>query len=159
MGYWRWLLLAVAIAGLDQVTKLWAESALHAYDSVELLPVLSLTLGYNTGAAFSLLGEAAGWQRWVLAAVALGVSLYLIYWLRQLGTGYPRLSLGLALILAGALGNLIDRLRLGYVVDFIHLHYAGFHWPLFNVADIGITLGAALVIAIFLFADRSKPVA
>ncbi|MFP4129710.1 MAG: signal peptidase II [Halorhodospira sp.] len=156
MGYRRWLLVAAGGAGIDQATKAWAQGALDTYASLELLPVLSLTLGYNTGAAFSLLGGAEGWQRWLLAAIAAGVSAYLVHWLRQIGDQRPGLALGLALILAGAAGNLIDRLRLGHVVDFIHLHYAGFHWPIFNVADIGITLGAGLVIGSYLLSSPPR---
>ena len=155
MGYRLWLLLAVAIAALDQASKAWAQAALRPYESVELLPVLSLTLGYNPGAAFSLLGDAGGWQRWLLAGIAAAVGVYLIYWLRRIGASQPWLALGVALILAGALGNLVDRLYLGYVVDFIHLHYAGFHWPIFNVADIAITLGAGLVIALLMFSKSA----
>jgi len=156
VGYRRWLLVAAGGAAIDQATKAWAQGALDAYASLELLPVLSLTLGYNTGAAFSLLGGAEGWQRWLLAAIAAGVSAYLVHWLRQVGDQRPGLALGLALILAGAAGNLVDRLRLGHVVDFIHLHYAGFHWPIFNVADIGITLGAGLVIGSYLLASPPR---
>ncbi len=155
MTYRVWVALAVALAVVDQATKLWAESRLDLHQSVELLPFLSLTLGYNPGAAFSFLGDAAGWQRWFLAGVAAAISIYLIFWLRRLDRGHLWLSSGLALVLAGALGNLVDRLRLGYVVDFIHLHYGGFHWPIFNVADIAITLGAGVVIVLFLFGSES----
>ncbi len=146
----RWLALAAAVALLDQGTKLWAEASLAPHRPVELLPVLSLTLGYNPGAAFSLLGEAGGWQRWFLAAVAVAVGGYLVHWLYRIGGEQPGLAAGLALLLGGAVGNLIDRLRLGVVVDFIHLHYRGFHWPLFNVADIAVTVGAGIVILLML---------
>ncbi len=152
MGYRIWLVLAVLIAIADQAAKLWAEVALELHRSWELLPVLSLTLGYNTGAAFSFLGDVAGWQRWLLAAIAVAISLYLVYWLRSIGGSQPGLSTGLALILGGALGNLVDRLRLGYVVDFIHLHYGGYHWPVFNVADMAITGGVGVVIGVLAWA-------
>lgn len=142
----RWLPLALVIAGVDQATKWLAVEYLVLGGTVEVLPFFNLTLGYNPGAAFSFLGDADGWQRWFLSAVAGGVSVLLIYWLARLRESEPWLSLGLALILAGAVGNFIDRLRLGEVVDFLHLHYGSFHWPLFNVADIAITLGAGLVI-------------
>lgn len=145
-AYGGWLGLAAVLVALDQATKLWAEAALVLGRPVELLPFLSLTLGYNPGAAFSLLGDAGGWQRWVLAAVAAGISAYLLLWLRRAAQGQPLLAAALALVLGGAVGNLIDRLRLGEVVDFIHLHYAGFHWPVFNVADMAITLGVGLLI-------------
>ncbi|MCG5548055.1 signal peptidase II [Halorhodospira halochloris] len=149
MFYW-WLGVAAVWVLLDQVTKLWADSALTFGQSIELLPVLNLTLGYNTGAAFSILGGGDGWQRWFLAAIAVAVSSYLVYWLRQIAGSERWLALGLTLVLAGAIGNLIDRLRLGYVIDFIHMYYQDYHWPIFNVADIGITIGAGIVIVAML---------
>ena len=142
----RWLAIAVAVVAADQASKVAADALLSFHDSIALLPVLSLTLGYNPGAAFSILGDAGGWQRWFLSAIAVLVSGYLVHWLRQVGNTAPLLSLGLALVLGGAVGNLIDRLRLGYVIDFIHLHYRDFHWPVFNVADIAITVGVGLVL-------------
>ncbi|MBK1735185.1 signal peptidase II [Halorhodospira abdelmalekii] len=156
MGFYRWLWVAAAIIVLDQFTKLWADVALPLGGSLELLPVLNLTLGYNTGAAFSLLGEGSGWQRWFLIAIAVGVSAYLLYWLRQIAAHSMLLASGLTLILAGAIGNLIDRVRFGYVIDFIHLYYQDWHWPIFNVADIAITLGVGFVL-LALFRERKQP--
>jgi signal peptidase II len=124
--------------------------------SIELLPVLNLTLGRNTGAAFSFLGGGDGWQRWLLVAIAVLISAYLVYWLSQIASSERRLALGLSLVLAGAIGNLIDRLRLGYVVDFIHMYYQDYHWPIFNIADIGITMGAGIVLVVMLV-TRDNP--
>lgn len=146
MFYW-WLGVAAAWVVIDQLTKLWAENDLTFGESIEILPVLNLTLGYNTGAAFSIFGGGAGWQRWFLAAIAIAVSGYLIYWLRHIASSESWLALGLSLVLAGAIGNLIDRLRLGHVIDFIHMYYQDYHWPIFNVADIGITVGVGVVLA------------
>ena len=142
----RWLIVAAVVVVADQGSKVVADALLSFHQSVPLLPVLSLTLGYNPGAAFSILGDAGGWQRWFLSGLAVAVSGYLVYWLRQIGGSAPLLSLGISLVLGGAVGNLIDRVRLGYVVDFIHLHYGGFHWPVFNVADMAITVGVGLVL-------------
>lgn len=152
----RWLVLAGVVALLDQATKWAAERWLEFGTRIEVLPFFSLTLGYNPGAAFSFLGDAGGWQRWLLSAVAVAVSVFIVFWLRRLGSSEPWLSLGLSLVLAGAIGNLVDRLRLGEVVDFLHLHYADFHWPLFNVADIAITLGAGVIILLAFIPERGS---
>ena len=104
----------------------------------------SLVLAYNTGAAFSFLAGADGWQRWLFAGIAIAASLFLVWMLKRGGSRL--LCTGLALILGGALGNLVDRLRFGQVVDFLDFHAAGWHWPAFNVADSAITIGAALLI-------------
>jgi signal peptidase II len=110
------------------------------------LPFLDLHKVYNPGAAFSFLSDASGWQRWFFVGLTLFVSLVLIAWLRRLQAGQERLALALALILGGAAGNLIDRVVYGYVIDFIDLYYGDFHWPVFNVADSAITLGAGLLV-------------
>ena len=148
------LLIAGVLIGADQVTKVWAEAALALHRPVELLPILNLTLSYNTGAAFSLFADQGGWQRWAFAALALGVSAYLIYWLACLGSGKRWHVAGLGGVLGGAIGNLIDRLVQGHVVDFIDFHYSGWHYPAFNVADSAITVGVVmLIIATFREAD------
>ncbi|MFP4079924.1 MAG: signal peptidase II [Ectothiorhodospira sp.] len=143
----KWLWLAVAVSGLDQLTKRVAEYQLTQFAPMEILPFLDLSLVYNTGAAFSLLGAAGGWQRWLFTALALGVSVVLIEWMRRLQPDERLTATALALVLGGAVGNLIDRLWHGHVIDFIDLHYAGYHWPAFNVADSAITVGAVLLIA------------
>ena len=155
MFYW-WLGVAAAWVVVDQLTKFWAVNTLLKGQSIDLLPVLNLTLGFNTGAAFSILGGGHGWQRWLLAVVAGLVSAYLIYWLRQIASGERWPAVGLTLVLAGAIGNLIDRIRLGYVIDFIHMYYQDYHWPIFNIADIGITVGVGIfLLAMFKNGNRS----
>ncbi len=138
----RWLSLAAAVTALDQWSKALAESLLDYGQPVAVLPVLNFTLHYNTGAAFSLLSEAGGPQRWLLSGVAALVSLGLAVWLATLPARERLLGAALALILGGALGNLWDRLSLGHVVDFVSLHCAGHYFPTFNLADAAITLGA-----------------
>lgn len=142
------LAIAATVFLLDQLTKFWAERALTLYAPVEVTGFFNLTLVYNPGAAFSLLSAAGGWQRWVLSAIALGVGLLIVAWLRHLPRQAWLSVASLGLILGGAFGNLVDRLRLGMVVDFLDFHYAGLHWPAFNVADAAITVGAvALIVA------------
>jgi signal peptidase II len=143
---WRWLPLAAVIIVLDQITKAWIVKHFEYAESVVVLPVLNFTLRYNTGAAFSFLADASGWQRWFFAALAIVVVGAIVVWLRRMdGRANARLALSLSLILAGALGNVIDRLRLGHVVDFIHVHWNDAHFPAFNVADSAITIGAILM--------------
>ncbi len=142
---WPWFALAAALVAVDQLTK-WAVLANFAYgERLQLTGFFNLVLAYNKGAAFSMFAEAAGWQTPLLigfALVASGIVGYLI-----VRNPDKRLfSLGLALILGGAVGNLIDRLRFGYVVDFLDFHAMGWHWPAFNVADSGITVGAVILI-------------
>jgi len=147
----RWLWLSVLLVAFDQVTKLLASAHLDLHRPLALVPFLNLTLTHNDGAAFSFLSGAGGWQRWFFTAVATGVSVFLLAWMRRLAPGQRAVGIALALVLGGALGNLIDRLWLGYVVDFVDLHYAGWHWPAFNLADSGITVGVAILIADALF--------
>lgn len=153
--------VSTAVIVLDQLTKLWIERAFLLYESVRVLPVLDITRLHNTGAAFSFLAGASGWQRWFFTALALVVSGGIVVWLARLREPAQRwLALGLALILGGAIGNVIDRLRLGYVIDFVHVHWAriGFDFPAFNVADSAITVGAGLVLLdALLESRRPKP--
>lgn len=141
-----WLWLAVAVIVLDQVTKLWAMTSLALYEPVPVLPMFNLMLAFNHGAAFSFLGDADGWQRWLFIFLALGVSLVLVVWLAKTSRSQRVLVLGLTLILGGAIGNVIDRIALHYVVDFLDFHWAGWHYPTFNVADIAISMGAVLLV-------------
>ncbi len=145
---WRWLPVTVAVIGIDQVVKLWIVQHLALYRTLHVLPVLDVTLTYNRGAAFSFLSEASGWQKWLFAGLAVAVAAGILIWLRRLGGRRQRLlCLSLTLILGGALGNLIDRLRIGHVVDFILAHWHGVYFPwAFNVADSAITVGAALLL-------------
>ena len=140
------LWLTAAVVALDQLTKAAVEHSLGLYQSVVVLPVLEITRYHNTGAAFSFLADAAGWQRWLFTALAIIVSVALVLWLRRIDRGDATLASAVALILAGALGNVIDRLRLGHVIDFIHVHWGEHYFPAFNVADSAITIGAALLL-------------
>ena len=152
--HWLWLSLLVLVS--DLWTKRLVESSLSLYQRIEVLPFFNITLAYNPGAAFSFLAGAGGWQRWFLSLVAMGASLFIFFWLIRL-KGERLLSLGLALILGGALGNLWDRLVYGHVTDFLDFHWAGWHFPAFNIADTAITLGAAcLIIDMIFFADKGK---
>ena len=141
-----WLWLSLAVIGLDQATKFLASRFLELYERVEVLPVLDFTLLHNTGAAFSLLAGASGWQRWFFIGLAFAVSVVLVVWIWRAPRGDKLLPLALSLILGGALGNVIDRIVHGYVVDFIHLHWGAAYFPAFNIADSAITIGAALLI-------------
>ena len=140
-----WLWLAATIVVLDQTSKWIILGALRPGDSITVAPFFNWVLTFNAGAAFSFLSDASGWQRWLFTVLALGVSGWIVTVLPR-HTGEFRLSLALTLVLGGALGNVIDRIRFGAVVDFIQWHAAGFYWPAFNVADAAITLGAVLLI-------------
>lgn len=145
---WRWLPITVAVIALDQIVKLWIVEHLALYRTVRVLPVLDITLTYNSGAAFSFLAGASGWQQWLFAGLAVVVAAGITLWLRRLnGRAQRTLCISLTLIMGGALGNLIDRIRIGHVVDFIlaHWHHVYFPWA-FNVADSAITVGAALLL-------------
>ena len=144
---WRWLPLSVAVIVLDRLVKLWITHHFAPLERVHVLKVLDIILTYNTGAAFSFLAEASGWQRWLFVLLALAVSAALIVWLRRLDARvHGLLACGLALIVGGALGNMIDRVSAGRVVDFIHVHWGAHYFPAFNVADSAITIGALLLL-------------
>ena len=143
---WLWLALGVAIA--DQGSKLLAEHWLGVHEPVAVVPFFNLFLTYNTGAAFSFLRDAGGWQRWLFAALSVGVSVFIVVWLRRIPRDEKWLACALALVLGGAAGNLVDRLFRtgGGVVDFIDVYYASWHWPAFNVADSAISIGAVMLV-------------
>ena len=144
---WRWLPLAAAIIVADQAVKAWMVHHFALLERVHVLGVLDIILTYNTGAAFSFLSDASGWQRWLFVVLALGVSAALIVWMRRLRAAvHGLLACGLALIIGGALGNMIDRLTLGRVVDFVHVHWGHHYFPAFNVADSAITVGAVVLL-------------
>ncbi len=162
MKHWLWLSLIVVL--LDQATKWLVMAGLEPFEVVEIVPNLNLTLMFNTGAAFSFLAEAGGWQRWLFAAFALGISGVLVVWLLRLEAQDRSLAIALALIIGGALGNLIDRVLLGHVIDFIQVYVpfiplATFNpWPAFNIADSAISLGVVLLFIGTLFSDdRRQP--
>ena len=151
----RWYVLALMVVALDQFSKGLASAELVYGRPVEVFPWFNLTLQHNTGAAFSFLSTAGGWQRYFFSAIAVVISTGLVIWLYTMARTQRMLAASLALILGGALGNLWDRLAHGYVVDFISVHYAGYYFPAFNLADSAITVGAGLMLLdSFLLARR-----
>ena len=152
----KYLTALVLVVALDQLSKLIAAAYLIR-GTIELTPFLNLTLVYNTGAAFGFLNDAAGWQNLFFVGVAALASVVILVMLWRLPPGANLLGSGLALIGGGALGNLIDRLFHGHVIDFIDFYYRSWHWPAFNVADSAITVGAALLVADALGLGARKP--
>ena len=153
-GARRWLWLSVIVVVSDQLSKGLVTFWLELGDRVPVLPGVDLVMVHNTGAAFSMLAEMGGWQRWFLLAAAAAICLFLLQWLRRLTPGENMEAAGIALIIGGAVGNMIDRAWLGYVVDFIDVYYGRYHWPAFNVADGAITSGAlTMIISIWKVSD------
>jgi len=151
-----WLWLSLVLILLDQASKLYFIAVLDYGRSVPVIEGFwNWTLVHNHGAAFSFLAGASGWQRWFFSALAVGISLLLVYWLRQMPRSHWREALPFALIIGGAIGNLIDRLRFGYVVDFIHWYWRDFHWPVFNIADASIVAGAVSLVVLSLLPRRT----
>jgi len=150
------LAMAGAVVVLDQASK-WAAEHWLAGRSLRLFDWFDLQLAYNQGAAFSFLSQAGGWQRWFFVAVAVVASLVMLAWLRRLGPGERLTALALGLILGGAVGNLIDRLLWGHVIDFIVWHYRDWYWPAFNIADSAISVGAVLLIVAGFRPQRGAP--
>jgi signal peptidase II len=149
-----WLWLSLLVIALDQASKWLALAELAPWQPVPVLPILNWTLVFNPGAAFSFLGDAGGWQRWLFTGLALAVSALLVWWLRQTPRRQLSVAVPYALILGGAIGNVIDRLRFGHVVDFVDVHWGGWHFPAFNVADAAISVGAAWLIVGLVFARK-----
>lgn len=144
----KWLWLSLVVALIDTAAKRLAEGSLPVGGSLEVLPFLNFALGYNAGVSFGLLGGGGGWQRWPLVVLTTLIALALVGWLARLRpTGEVGMKAALALVIGGAAGNIIDRVQHGAVTDFLQLHYSGWYWPTFNPADVGITLGAILLIA------------
>ena len=153
----RWLLLAGGVIALDQWTKSLVTARLDEFESVVLLPVLDFMRLHNEGAAFSLLSDASGWQRWFFIFVGCVVSAGIFVWIRSLPSrGQYLLAAALSLVMGGALGNVIDRILLGHVVDFIRVHYRGSYFPAFNIADSAITIGAGLLMLDALLQSHPK---
>jgi len=157
----KWLWLSGLMVILDQLTKKIAEAELLLHKPVAIFPSFNFTLMYNKGAAFSFLSEAGGWQRIFFVALSTIISIFLFFWLKQISTDNKQknnqlLQIAIALILGGAVGNLIDRAMTGAVVDFIQLYYSTYYFPAFNIADSAITVGAALlIIDMFLESKRT----
>jgi signal peptidase II len=156
-GRLAWLWLSLLVFAADQASKLYVEDVLTLYQQVVVIPgYFSWTLAYNTGAAFSFLAGASGWQRWFFAAIALVVSIVLVVWLKRLKPEETWLAVALALVLGGALGNLVDRVVLGHVVDFILVHWQHrWYFPAFNIADSAITVGA-IILALDMFKSNKS---
>jgi signal peptidase II len=152
----RWLVIAAAVLLLDQLTKLWIMTDFVLGDSRYVSSFFNLVRAHNEGAAFSFLSDAGGWQRWFFTILSTVISLVIVVWLVRLPRQKILEAIALSLILGGALGNLYDRVTLGYVVDFLDFHWAGWHFAAFNVADMAISVGAGLIIieALF-FADTT----
>jgi signal peptidase II len=147
MAMLKWLSLSVLTIILDQCSKLAVDGLMQLYESIPVMPYVNLTYVHNTGAAFSFLSDAGGWQRWFFAGLAALISVTITVWLVRLKQHETLLAVALALVLGGAVGNLIDRLAYGYVIDFIDVYYQNWHWPAFNIADSAITIGVVLMIA------------
>lgn len=151
----RWLGLSALVVALDQSTKWLALEHLTYAEPVEVLPGLDWTLLFNRGMAFSLLSDG-GWQVWLLTGFTALISAVLLVWLFRTPAAARWQAASLSLIIGGALGNLIDRVRYGHVVDFIDVHYAAWHWPAFNVADSAITVGAVMLAIVLFLEDRAE---
>jgi len=142
----KWLWLSLIALVLDQWTKIAVDGSMRLYESIAIIPGFNLTYVHNTGAAFSFLSEAGGWQRWFFAVMALIISVVLTVWLYRLKSHETLLAVALSLVLGGAIGNLIDRLAYGYVIDFLDVYYQSWHWPAFNIADMAISAGVFLML-------------
>jgi signal peptidase II len=152
-----WLLLSVFVVAADQLSKSYITQHFGEFEFTRVLPILDITRMHNVGAAFSFLASASGWQRWLFIGLAVGVSIAITAWLWRLPRGeHGLLAAGLSLVLGGAVGNLIDRIRLGAVVDFIHFHWDRAYFPAFNVADSAITIGAACLLLDALLEPKRK---
>lgn len=144
----KWLWISAATLLLDQASKLAVDGSMKLYESIPLMPYFNLTYVHNTGAAFSFLSEAGGWQRWLFAALALVMSSVIAVWLSRLQKHETLMAVALSLVLGGAIGNLIDRVAYGYVIDFLDVYYRDDwqHWPAFNIADSAICVGVGLML-------------
>ncbi|MAG75681.1 MAG: signal peptidase II [Colwelliaceae bacterium] len=142
----KWLWLTLLFLVVDQVTKHWVTGTFDLYESVAIMPYFNLTYVHNEGAAFSFLADQGGWQRWLFAAIATAACVLFTYWMAKTPASNKVLGVGFALMLSGAMGNLIDRVLLGYVIDFLDFYIGNSHWPAFNIADSVIFVGAALMI-------------
>lgn len=154
---WGWLFLSLLILLLDQLSKYLVARSFQLHESLDLIPGISLTLVHNTGAAFSFLRDAGGWQRWFFVVLGFMVGTVVAVWLSRLERDrHWLLPCALSLVLGGAAGNLVDRLISGYVIDFMDVYYRGWHWPTFNVADSAISIGAVLLIIDALWLDKAQ---
>ncbi|MGZ4959438.1 MAG: signal peptidase II [Methylomonas sp.] len=142
----KWLWVSALVLVLDQASKLAVDASMRLYESIPLLPYFNLTYAHNTGAAFSFLAEAGGWQRWLFAGLAVAMIGMIGVWLSRLQKHETLMAVALSLVLGGAVGNLIDRIAYGYVIDFLDVYYENWHWPAFNIADSAICIGVGLML-------------
>jgi len=142
----KWVWISVVALLLDQASKIAVDSSMKLYESINIMPFFNLTYVHNTGAAFSFLAHAGGWQRWLFAGLAFLISGAITVWISRLKQQEVLLAVALSLILGGAVGNLIDRVAYGYVIDFLDVYYQDWHWPAFNVADAAICIGVFLML-------------
>jgi signal peptidase II len=142
----KWLWISLLVVVVDQATKQIAEAQLTPHQAVNLLPFFDWYLTYNTGAAFSFLADAGGWQRWLFTVIAVIMSVLIVQWIRKLPAAETLTAISLCLILGGAIGNLIDRILLGHVIDYIQVWLGSYPFPAFNIADAAISVGAAMLI-------------
>jgi signal peptidase II len=141
----RWLWISVIVIAFDRITKMVAQKYLVFHEALAVMPSLNFTLSYNRGSAFSFLDTAQGWQVWMFAGVAIIVSVGILVWLYRIAATQKWLGVALAFIVGGALGNLWDRFSYGHVIDFIDVYAGRFHWPVFNIADSAICVGAVML--------------
>ncbi|MCQ8119769.1 signal peptidase II [Methylomonas rosea] len=142
----KWLWISAVTLVLDQASKLAVDGSMQLFESIPLLPYFNLTYVHNTGAAFSFLAQAGGWQRWLFAGLAVVMSSIIAVWLHRLQKHETLMAVALSLVLGGAIGNLIDRVAYGYVIDFLDVYYQDWHWPAFNIADSAICIGVGLML-------------
>ena len=152
-GLW-WLPISVVVFLIDQWTKTIATESLKIYEAVVVNDYLNWTLMHNEGMAFSFLADQGGWQRWGISIVAIAIVVWLLIWLKKSEIKAKFLNLGLVFVIGGALGNIYDRLNLGYVIDFIEAHYNDNFWPAFNIADTAISVGAFFLILDLIFGEK-----
>ena len=152
----KWLWLSVVVVSLDQITKYLADSMLQYHQPIPVIPMFNLTLSYNKGAAFSFLSDAGGWQRWFFTVLALVISVVLVAWVKRLTEKERWSAVALTLILGGAIGNVIDRVIFGHVIDFLDVYYQQWHWPIFNIADSAISIGVVVLLIEGLFVKKQE---
>lgn len=142
----KWFAISAVVLIVDQITKIWVSNSMTLYESISIIPFFQFTYVHNLGAAFSFLSDQGGWQRWLFIALSAGASVFISVWLIRLPKQFTLQALGLALVLGGAVGNLVDRVLYGYVIDFLDVYYRQWHWPAFNIADSAITVGVLLLL-------------
>jgi len=153
----KWLWLSVTVIALDQASKIYIDHSFTLYQQKQIIPgFFNLTLAYNPGAAFSLFADGDGWQRWFFTMLAVFVSGVIIFWIKGLSKHEKITAIALSLILGGAIGNVIDRIAYGHVIDFIQFYYTQYYYPSFNIADSAITIGAAILIFHTLFGKHEQ---